>query len=46
MPRKRDENETVFDTLEELIRRDLERDGQPVPPKPKPEIAKPRRLRF
>ncbi len=37
MPRKRDENETAFDTLEELIRRDAERDGIPQPAKPKPE---------
>jgi hypothetical protein len=37
MPRKRDENETAFDTLEELLRRDAERDGIPVPAKPAPE---------
>jgi hypothetical protein len=37
MPRKRDESETAFDTLQELLRRDAERDGIPQPPKPKPE---------
>ncbi len=37
MPRKRDESETAFDTLQEILRRDAERDGIPQPPKPKPE---------
>jgi hypothetical protein len=37
MPKKRDENETAFDTLQEILRRDAERDGIPQPPKPKPE---------
>jgi hypothetical protein len=37
MARKRDENETAFDTLQEILRRDAERDGIPVSPKPKPE---------
>jgi hypothetical protein len=37
MPRKRDENETAFDTLQEILRRDAERDGEPVPPKHQPE---------
>jgi hypothetical protein len=37
MPRKRDEVETAFDTLQEALRRDAERDGLPVEPKPKPE---------
>lgn len=37
MPRKRDENETAFDTLDELLRRDAARDGKPLPPKPAPE---------
>jgi len=37
MPRKRDENETAFDAIEELIRRDLQRDGITPPPKPAPE---------
>jgi hypothetical protein len=36
MARKRDENETAFDTLQEILRRDAERDGIPVSPKPKP----------
>ena len=30
MPRKKDENETAFDTLQELLNRDRERDGLPV----------------
>ena len=37
MPRKRDENETAFDALQEILRRDAERDGIPQPPKPIPE---------
>ena len=37
MPKRRDENETAFDTLQEILRRDAERDGIPQPPKPKPE---------
>lgn len=37
MPRKRDESETAFDALQELIRRDAERDGIPQPSKSKPE---------
>jgi len=37
MPKKRDENETAFDTLQEILRRDAERDGIPQEPKPKPE---------
>lgn len=37
MPRKRDENETAFDTLDELLRRDAKRDGIVLPEKPKPE---------
>jgi hypothetical protein len=37
MARKREENETAFDTLQEILRRDAERDGIPVSPKPKPE---------
>jgi len=36
MPRKRDENETAFDAIEELIRRDLQRDGFSPPPKSAP----------
>ena len=37
MPKRRDENETAFDGLQEILRRDAERDGLPVEPKPKPE---------
>jgi hypothetical protein len=37
MPKKRDENETAFDALEEVLRRDAERDGIPQLPKPKAE---------
>jgi hypothetical protein len=37
MPKRRDENETAFDALQEILRRDAERDGIPQPPKPKPE---------
>jgi hypothetical protein len=37
MPKRRDENETAFDTLEELLRRDAERDGIPQEPRAKPE---------
>jgi hypothetical protein len=37
MPRKRDENETAFDTLQEVLRRDAIRDGIQLPPKPEPE---------
>jgi hypothetical protein len=34
MPRKKDENETAFSALQQLIRRDLERDG--IDPGPEP----------
>ena len=37
MPRKRDENETAFDTLQEILRRDAERDGIIQSPRPKSE---------
>jgi hypothetical protein len=37
MPKKRDENETAFDTLQEILRRDAERDGIIQPPKPEPQ---------
>lgn len=30
MPRKKDENEAAFATLQELLRRDAKRDGLPV----------------
>jgi len=36
MSRRRDENETAFDALSEVIRRDLQRDGIIPPPKPAP----------
>lgn len=32
MPKRKDENETAFDALEELLRRDAERDGIPQGP--------------
>jgi hypothetical protein len=35
--KKKDENEIAFAGLQELIRRDAERDGLPVEPPPKPE---------
>jgi hypothetical protein len=35
MPKRKDENEIAFSTLQELMRRDAERDGIPQePPKP------------
>jgi hypothetical protein len=37
MPRKRDENETAFDALQEILRRDAGRDGIPQDPPKKPE---------
>ena len=37
MPKRRDENEIAFDALQEILRRDAERDGLPVEPKHKPE---------
>ena len=37
MAKRRDENETAFDGLQEILRRDAERDGLPVEPTPKPE---------
>jgi len=37
MPRKPDENETAFDPLQEILRRDAARDGIPQPPQSKPE---------
>jgi len=36
MPKRRDENQTAFDGLQELLRRDAQRDGLPVEPKPEP----------
>jgi hypothetical protein len=35
--KRKDENEVAFSTLQELIRRDAERDGIPQEPAPKPE---------
>jgi len=37
MPKKKDENETAFSALKEIIRRDAERDGCPQSPNPEPE---------
>ncbi len=37
MPKKRDENESAFDALQELLARDAERDGIPCQPSPKPQ---------
>lgn len=37
MPKRKDENETAFSNLQELIRRDAARDGIELPPEPKPE---------
>ena len=34
MPKKRDENETAFHGLQEILRRDAERDGIILPPEP------------
>ena len=36
MPKQKDENEIAFSGLQELIRRDAERDGLHVPPQPTP----------
>ena len=37
MPKRRDENQTAFDGLQEILRRDAKRDGLPVERSPKPE---------
>jgi hypothetical protein len=37
MPKKKDENESAFSALQELIARDAERDGIPRPPSTSPE---------
>ena len=37
MPKRKDENETAFSGLQELLRRDAERDGIPQEPLPLPE---------
>ena len=44
MARRKDENQTAFSTLEELLRRDAERDGIPVPPIP-PEEKDPKAVK-
>lgn len=36
MPKKKDENESAFSALQEIISRDAERDGIPPTPKPPP----------
>lgn len=40
MPRKKDENQAAFSSLQELLRRDAERDGKRVPPIPEEEKDK------
>ena len=37
MAKRRDENQTAFDGLQEILRRDAERDGIAQEPAPKPE---------
>ena len=37
MSKKKDENETAFDALQEIIRRDKKRNGLPIDPIPKEE---------
>lgn len=37
MPKRKDENEIAFSGLQELLRRDAQRDGIELPPEPKPE---------
>ncbi|MGD0822565.1 MAG: histone H1 [Desulfomonilia bacterium] len=37
MPKRKDENQIAFDALQQIIRRDAERDGIPQEPAPKPE---------
>lgn len=36
MPKRKDENETAFGALQEILRRDAKRDGIPQQPIPKP----------
>ncbi len=36
MPKRKDENEIAFDTIQEMLRRDAERDGIPQEPIPEP----------
>lgn len=44
MARRKDENQTAFSTLEELLRRDAERDGIRMPPIP-PEEKDPKAVK-
>ena len=44
MARKKDENQTAFSSLEELLRRDSERDGIKIPPIP-PEEKDPKAVK-
>lgn len=37
MPKRKDENETAFNALQEILRRDAIRDGIPQKPIPEPE---------
>jgi hypothetical protein len=41
MPKRKDENETAFNTLQEILRRDAIRDGIPQEP-----IREPEKLRY
>ena len=41
MPKRKDENETAFDALQELLRKDAERDGIPQEP-----ILKPKKVAY
>lgn len=43
MPKKKDENETAFHGLQEILRRDAERDGIILPPEP-PEEKNPAKV--
>lgn len=40
MPKKKDENEAAYATLQDLIHRDAKRDGLPVAPIPEPQKMK------
>jgi hypothetical protein len=43
MPKKKDENETAFHGLQEILRRDAQRDGITLPPEP-PEEKNPAKV--
>ena len=43
MAKRRDENQTAFDGLQEILRRDAERDGITLPPEP-PEEKNPAKV--